>query len=166
MKIYLIGMPGSGKTTLGLQLASDLMLDFVDLDAEIVKHEGMPVPDIFQGKGEAYFRQVESDVLHEWAASSKSFVMATGGGAPCFLQGIEVINQTGLSIFLDVDFSEIMRRISSATHRPLLRASDDNERRTRLMKLLDTRLPVYRRAKITLHNPTRRDLLSAVNPRS
>ena len=98
-KIYLIGMPGSGKTTLGLQLAEALQLPFVDLDKEIEKHEGKSVPDIFSQQGEAHFRQVESKLLKEWSASGKTFIMATGGGAPCNHHGIEVINRSGLSIF-------------------------------------------------------------------
>src|SRR5689334_5487844 len=102
MKIFLIGLPGSGKSTLGKDLADALLVDFVDLDVEIEKQENKIVQDIFREKGEDYFRQVESSVLKVWAASSKSFVMSTGGGAPCFYGGIDVINESGISIFLNV----------------------------------------------------------------
>ena len=78
MKIFLIGMPGSGKSTLGRQVARHLGIEFVDLDAEIEKAEAKSISDIFSQQGEDYFRIVESRLLLEWAASTKAFVMATG----------------------------------------------------------------------------------------
>lgn len=154
MKIYLIGMPGSGKTTLGKMLSSKLMLDFVDLDEEIEKREQKVIPEIFSKKGEDYFRQVESALLHEWAASPKSFVMSTGGGAPCFHKGIEVINETGLSIFLDVPVSILVERVAEKTNRPLLQSQDHAELTNKLEKLRRSRLPFYEKAKFCVSNPT------------
>ena len=77
-------MPGSGKTTLGKRLAREMLMPFVDLDKEIERREGKSDQQLFSESGEDYFRQVESKELIEWAASPKSFVMATGGGTPCF----------------------------------------------------------------------------------
>jgi shikimate kinase len=111
MKIFLIGMPGSGKTTLGKRLAKEMLLPFVDLDKEIERREGKSVQQLFTENGEDYFRQVESKELIEWSASAKSFVMATGGGTPCFYEGIKVINQSGLSIFLDVPLTTLLSRL-------------------------------------------------------
>src|SRR4029453_2479239 len=99
MKLFLIGLPGSGKTTIGAALANRLSMEFVDLDKEIETREGNSVPEIFAAHGEAHFRQVESTLLLEWATAQRSFVMATGGGTPCFFDGIDVINKHGLSIF-------------------------------------------------------------------
>src|SRR5687767_13761414 len=110
MKIYLIGMPGCGKTTLGRQLASAIHLPFVDLDQEIEAREKKSIPEIFEQQGEDYFRQVESGLLYELAGSDKRFIMATGGGSPCFFRGIEVINLTGLSIFLDTSVDILLDR--------------------------------------------------------
>src|SRR5436189_5502924 len=93
MKIFLIGMPGAGKSTLGRPLAAALNLPFVDLDKEIEKHEQKSIPEVFELRGEDYFRKSESTLLKSWAESNRSFVLATGGGAPCFHDGIEVINK-------------------------------------------------------------------------
>jgi len=153
-RIYLVGLPGSGKTTLGIALAAALELPFVDLDAEIEKQEGQAVPDIFGTKGEDYFRQVESRVLREWAGSSQPFVMGTGGGAPCFYNGIDIINSSGVSIFLDVSVDEILRRLAAFSNRPLLQAEDGQKKREKLEALRQARLGIYRQATVTLQNPT------------
>ena len=153
-RIYLVGLPGSGKTTLGTALAAALSLPFVDLDAEIEKQEGEAVPSIFSSKGEDHFRRVESRVLREWAGSLQSFVMGTGGGAPCFYQGMDIINSSGISIFLDVAVDEILRRLAAFNNRPLLQAEDDQKKREKLEGLRQTRLGTYRRATIIIQNPT------------
>ncbi len=112
MKIYLIGMPGSGKTTIGEKISRKLSVGFVDLDKEIELKEGNSVSEIFASKGEDYFRRVESTLLAEWASDSGSWIMATGGGAPCFFNGIDVINQSGISIFLDETTSVLVARLA------------------------------------------------------
>jgi shikimate kinase len=161
MKIFLIGMPGSGKTTLGKKIADELHLPFVDLDDEIVKKDGRSITEIFSASGEEYFRQTESATLIEWASSSRDFVMATGGGAPCFHMGIEVINKTGVSVFLDVPIPTLLDRLKSKTDRPLL--SDDlTEKEQKLRSLRDTRLSCYNEAKIKLTNPDIQQVLKAI----
>ena len=121
MKIFLIGLPGSGKTTLAKELAAKLKLPYVDLDVEVEKAEMKTIPQIFKDKKENYFRKIESQILKSWTQSDSSFVMATGGGAPCFFDNLELMNQTGITIFLDVPTKEIARRISSQSDtRPLL----------------------------------------------
>src|SRR5690242_5204760 len=112
MKIFLLGLPGSGKTTLGKRLATALQLPFVDLDKEIERTEGKQIKDIFAEKKEDYFRKLESAELKRWCAKPGDYVMATGGGAPCFFDNIDVINSSGKSIFIDVPASEIVRRMS------------------------------------------------------
>ena len=162
MKIFFIGMPGSGKTTMGLQVAAELMMDFVDLDKEIERHERKSVPEIFLEHGESYFREVESRLLHEWAASPKSFVMATGGGAPCFFKGIEVINKSGLSIFLDVPVAELVTRLKSKNDRPLLN-SEAGEKEKVLNSLKDARYSCYAQASIVLKNPDLNSILESIH---
>lgn len=163
MKVFLVGMPGSGKTTLGEQVANALMVPFVDLDKEIEKRQGKSVPEIFSTQGESYFRQVESALLREWAARNESFVMATGGGAPCFFDGMEVINTNGVSIFIDVPLDVLIERTKSKSHRPLLNSGNDDELKMKLTGLLSSREKIYRTARFTLVKPTLNNVLSVLD---
>jgi shikimate kinase len=154
MKLFLIGMPGSGKTTLGEKVASQLKLDFVDLDHEIESREKKSIPEIFKEQGEDYFRKVESTLLKEWAESSKDFVMGTGGGAPCFHNGMEVINKAGISIFLDVPVDQLVERVQTKTNRPLLQSETTEELKARLEKILGVRRGIYQKAHHTILRAT------------
>jgi len=155
MKIFLLGLPGSGKTTLGKQLAATLRLPFVDLDKEIEKREGKPIREIFAEKKEDYFRKLESAELNKWCASIGDFMMATGGGAPCFFDNLEVINRSGKSIFLDVPASEIVKRMSNGPieKRPLLAAGGKDGLKDSIEFLRSNRLSYYRKAAIILSGP-------------
>jgi shikimate kinase len=167
MKIFLIGMPGSGKSTIGRQIANELSMAFVDLDQEIEIQEGRLIKDIFSTNGEGYFRQVESNVLNLWCDSQKDFVLATGGGAPCFHNGIEAINKSGLSIFLDVPVQELVRRVEKNFDRPLLAVSDDGEAskiqlQQKLEGIRNNRLQYYMQAAIRIENPTYQHVIKAI----
>jgi shikimate kinase len=162
MKIYLIGMPGSGKSTLGKKLAETLSSHFVDLDKVIEDREQKDVKDIFRDKGEDHFRLIESQLLREWAGSEQSFVMATGGGAPCFYQGIDIINKTGLSIFLDVSIDTLLKRLHANTDRPLLNTIDAKDKDEKLHALRTSRLSCYQKAHVIVTNPTIKKLEEAI----
>lgn len=165
MKIFLVGMVGSGKTTLGKQLAEELHIPFVDMDWEIEKRENKSIKEIFAMEGEDHFRKLEAETLREWAGSQNDLVMGTGGGAPCFYNGMDIINQSGLSIFLDVAVEELKSRLAAATDRPLLNAVDEKEREMKLHSLRETRLPVYHRAHIVIEDPTIEKVLKAIRLR-
>ncbi|MFZ5971079.1 MAG: shikimate kinase [Bacteroidota bacterium] len=168
MKIFLVGLPGSGKTSLGRELASALTLPFFDLDKEIERHEQKLVKDLFKEKGEPYFRQLESDLLAKACRSDKQFVMATGGGAPCFFDNMEKINRAGISIFLDVPASEIMRRMlaSKLENRPLLAASGKDGLKDQIEFLRSNRINTYRQAQFTFQGEaiSVQQVLAAINP--
>ncbi len=152
MKIFLIGLPGSGKTTLGKQVAHQLSIPFVDLDAAIEKAEQRTIPEIFKQSGENYFRQLESELLKKWTTSSTDFLMATGGGAPCFFDNIQVMNQHGLTFFLDVPAMEIAQRISASNKqdRPLVNSMDFDVLKDQVETLRSRRLSFYKQAQQTL----------------
>ncbi len=152
MKIYLIGLPGSGKTTLAKELAAKLKLPYIDLDVEIEKAEMKTIPQIFKEKKEPHFRKIESQLLKSWSLSSSSFVMATGGGAPCFLENMAAMNQSGTTIFLDVPTMEIARRIvlSNGEERPLVKSNGIDGLKDQIEFMRSQRLSFYKQASITI----------------
>ena len=159
-------MPGSGKTTLGRQLAGHLHVDFVDLDAEIERVEQKSISEIFREQGEEQFRLTEAKLLRDWAAASFSFVMSTGGGAPCFHKGIEVINEHGISIFLDCTVDDLIDRVKRNRERPLLLSEDEAELKRKLERMLESRLACYHQAKIVLKDPSLHALLEHLQPKT
>jgi shikimate kinase len=162
MKIFLVGMPGSGKSTLGKQLANKLMEKFIDLDHEIEMHEQKSVSEIFAKSGEDYFRTIESKLLHQFAGSADSFVMATGGGAPIFFDGMNIINKSGVSVFLNVPIETLVKHTSNRSTRPLLKNENESELREKLTNIRETRLKTYQQARIVLDDPTLSSLLKAL----
>lgn len=151
MKLFLIGLMGSGKSFLGKKISEALHLPFIDLDSEIEKVEGQAVSEVFSAKGEEYFRKIEAATLRV-CAETKEFVMATGGGVPCFHQNMEFIKKTGVSIFLDVPTATIAKRLNEEQRdqRPILRnTTSDNVEQT-LAALLKDRLKFYSQADFTV----------------
>ncbi len=148
MKIFLIGLPGSGKTTTGKELAKNLGVPFIDLDVEIEIREKRNIQQLFKVLGEGYFRKVESAILKEWCNSESDFVMATGGGTPCFFDNMEFINKAGKSIFFDVPTKEIAARIkkSQLNNRPLFENLHDEELKDKIEFLRSQRVSFYQKA--------------------
>ena len=152
--IFLIGMPSSGKSTLGRQIAKSLGYEFVDLDVRIEIAEGKKIAEIFTLNGEEYFRKAENQQLKKIAKDSK-LVVATGGGAPCHHDGLEYIKENGISIFLDVKPEMLVERmrVSKKNERPLF----DLESKSLLETISETynsRLPIYQKADITVEGDT------------
>lgn len=104
--IVLIGMPGSGKTTIGSKVAESTSKTFIDTDWEITKKTGMNIPDIINKKGEKAFREIESDVIKELAAK-QSAVIATGGGAVLNCRNVELLKENGIIVFIDRPIDDI-----------------------------------------------------------
>jgi shikimate kinase len=140
--IFLVGMMGSGKTTLGRALAQRLRLHFVDTDRIMVERTGVPVATIFEIEGEDGFRKRESAVLSE-VAEGDSQVIATGGGAILARENREVMRRRGTVIYLRAQVDSLWERTRHDTSRPLLRTPDP---RATLASLLEQRDPLYREA--------------------
>jgi len=135
--VYLVGMPGSGKSTVGRELAGRFGVPFVDLDAEIERRNGATVTEIFGERGEAGFRALEAQALLD-ASTHDPAVVACGGGVVLEPANRIALRNTGICVFLDVPLAELRHRVEPAADRPLIRAEGDLER------LLESREPLYR----------------------
>jgi shikimate kinase len=154
MKLYLIGLLGSGKSVLGKELSQLLKLPFIDLDDVLEAQENGKVSQIFSEKGEAHFRAIEAEALRK-ESTQKEFVMATGGGTPCFHDNISFINQMGTSVFLNTPVSEIVKRLKGEQRkaRPLLASVPDDQLQPTLEGMLQNRLKFYKQAHLVV-DPT------------
>lgn len=148
-RIYLLGMPGSGKSTLSKQLAKEINYHFLDLDEWIVQHERNSISEIFAIKGEEYFREIERKALL-YSLTLQKTVIATGGGTPCFFDNMQIIKNNGFSIFLDVPLEVLAQRVSKEVNtRPLLN-TENKEVIDQLTEKYNYRLPFYRQAELTI----------------
>jgi shikimate kinase len=135
--VYLVGMPGSGKSTVGRELAGRFGVPFVDLDVEIERATGRSVPEIFAADGEAAFRALEAKALVE-ASREDPAVVACGGGIVLEPANRITLRNTGQCVFLDVPLEVLRRRVPPAQDRPLIRREGDLE------ELLAAREALYR----------------------
>jgi shikimate kinase len=144
MKIYLVGFMGSGKTTVGRELAARIEAPFFDLDEMIESAENLSIKDIFAQHGEPYFRKRERDILKS-TKHLDAAVVATGGGTFTFEENIQFIQSVGLSIYLAAPYALLRARIDlKSEDRPLFR--DDLSTH----ELLASRLRYYRMSDITI----------------
>jgi len=122
MNIYLIGMMGTGKSTLGKTLSKNMQKPFIDLDSEIEKTGGNSVSEIFDRDGEERFREMETEQLKQYSGS----VVACGGGIVLKLENRHFIKENGIAILLTASMGELSQRLSDSDNRPLL-ANDITE---------------------------------------
>ncbi len=150
MKIFLIGMMGTGKSHWTKKLSKKLKVGGYDLDFLIESHEEKTIAEIFAEDGETYFRKSESSILH-WFGEKKSFVLATGGGTPCFHENMDWMNNQGITIWIDEPIEALAERlIPEKSHRPLIQNLSDAELHQFLTAKLVERLPFYHRATFHL----------------
>ncbi|MBK0403304.1 shikimate kinase [Adhaeribacter sp. BT258] len=156
MHIYLIGMPGAGKTTLGRNLAAQLGRTFLDLDEAIEEAAGKTIPQIFEEKGEAYFRELEAETLKTVSFSAEKLVVATGGGTPCFHQNMAFMHAHGLTVYLKVSPEVLAERLlaSDLSARPLLKNKTKPLVMKYLRETLRERATFYEQAGIIFENPS------------
>ncbi|MBM0740473.1 shikimate kinase [Phormidium sp. CLA17] len=149
--LYLIGMMGAGKTTLGKHLAQELGYRFFDTDSVIEQVAQQSIPDLFAAEGESGFRALETQVLAELSAYTR-LAIATGGGIVLRQQNWSYLRH-GIIVWLDVPLSELHRRLQEDQHRPLLQTSEQAPEQApdlslRLQTLMDQRQALYAQADV------------------
>lgn len=140
--IILVGFMGTGKTAVGKELAKKLKMKFIDIDDIIEKREGMEISDIFEQKGEPYFRDVEKKVAREVSKQS-NLVIAAGGGVVINEENVKNLKSNGIMICLNASPDKILERTKRYTHRPLLNVPEPSKR---VWELLAKRAQYYARA--------------------
>lgn len=145
--VVLVGMMGSGKSSVGRRLAARLGLPFVDADAEIETAAGMTIPEIFAQRGEAEFRDGERRVIARVLTTRAPLVLATGGGAFMNAETRARIGDLGVSVWLKAEPDVLMRRVRKRSNRPLLQTADPEGT---LRRMLAEREPVYALADLTI----------------
>lgn len=147
-KVYILGLPASGKTTTAKWLATELNWGLIDLDDAIEDQEGMTIATIFNKKGETYFRNLENSVLRKTAEMNNT-VISTGGGIVEFPENIDWMNNHGLTIYLNADKELILSRIiEKIDERPMFMGLDSQGIREKLDEILLKRNKMYSKSKL------------------
>ncbi|HTL80872.1 MAG TPA: shikimate kinase [Bacteroidia bacterium] len=148
MRIFLVGFMGSGKSTIGEGLATELDLKFIDLDKEIEKKYGKDIAAIFNTDGEKHFRDLEKQTLDELIENNDDFVMSCGGGTASFDDNMDKMNEAGVTIYIKLSTDHLAERLEPLVDsRPLLNGKHGHELWTFIHELLQEREPDYLRAK-------------------
>ena len=151
MNIILVGMMGSGKSTVGKLLSRQMHWNFYDSDQWIEQKQGQTIAEIFKSNGENFFRKLEQETLQELCAQKNS-IIATGGGAPCFEENWKYLQEHGWVVWLKARPETLWHRLqkSPVGQRPLLAAEDFETFKT----LLKKREPCYEQAQAIIETDT------------
>lgn len=148
MKIFLIGFMGCGKSTLGKKLAAKMSYEFIDLDHQLEKELGMSIGQYFAEHGEAAFREQEKKILQGYAYPG-NVVVATGGGAPCYFDNMDWMNQNGTTVYISLAPAALAKRLESGKDkRPLLKDLTEEEMIAFIEGKLAEREEFYQAAQI------------------
>lgn len=164
LPIFLMGFMGSGKSSFGKKLANQLDIKHLDLDDLIEQESGRSISEIFEAKGESYFRRLESEalkkVIHEKA------VVSLGGGTPCKDENLSIIKENGTSLYLKKDLHILVSRLmDSKKKRPLIEGKNRKALTQYITKTLKAREGYYRQADITIQqtNPKASEVALLIN---
>lgn len=151
MRVFLVGLPGAGKSTLGKALAAALDLPFTDQDELLRLQYGLTARRMLETLGEAAFRLREAAELLKWISRNDSGVMATGGGSPAHFAGMSVMRAVGFVVWLDLSCEAWLKRIASLRDRPLLWQDDGKLDLAFANCLYEARRPGYSLAQIRVN---------------
>lgn len=142
---------GAGKTHWGRLLSEKLGIRFFDLDEQVTEHAGKSIPAIFATEGEEQFRLMEKDVLHIITESHDSFVMACGGGSPCYFNNIEYMNQSGTTVWINTPLDRLFHRlVLEKEKRPLIKQLSDEQLKGYISKKFADRKIYYEQANVAV----------------
>ena len=148
--IFLIGFMGAGKSTIGKKLAHRLGLTFFDLDKLIEAKAGCSISDIFKFLGETAFREMEQACLQTFQTKDH-FLLACGGGTPCFYDNLSVMKNQGLVVYVDLQDSVLYERLSKAKKiRPSIVGMDEKQLKEFISNQLKVRMSFYEQADLTI----------------
>lgn len=156
---------GSGKSHISKILSDKLNFKLIDLDKEISKRNKMTIPEIFDKKGEIYFRKLERETLEEILASEKNTILSLGGGTPVYYNNMEIINHNSKSVFLRASVSTLTERLSKQKEkRPLIANITDENLAEFIAKHLFERNDFYNKAQISIitDNRTPKDIVNEI----
>ena len=150
MHLSFIGFMGSGKTTVGQAMATRLGRSFLDIDAEVERMLGMPIPLVFAELGEPAFREAEQDALSDALRPKEPIVLATGGGTPCTEGAMEWMRRKSLVVALAPPLEVLLLRLeSSLDTRPILKGKTGQALAQHVQRMMLTRAACYGQADIT-----------------
>lgn len=149
-RVFLVGYMGSGKSTIGRYVAADMKWDFVDMDAYFEQKHQCTISRFFADHGEDAFRRAEHEVVAELCKAERTIV-ATGGGAPCFFDNMDLMNAAGATIYINVSPDELTARLrTQRDQRPILASKTDDELLDFIGRQLAQREPHYRKAHMVV----------------
>lgn len=152
MIISLVGYMGSGKSHISKILSDKINFKLIDLDKEISRRNKLTIPEIFEKKGEIYFRKLERETLEEILATQENIVLSLGGGTPVYYNNMEIINNNSASVFLRASISTLAERISKQKEkRPLIAKIADEDLPEFIAKHLFERNVYYSKAQLSIN---------------
>lgn len=153
--IFLVGMPGCGKTSIAKKLARKLSCNWIDLDEQICHTTSLSIAQFFEKFGEEKFRELERDTLHI-IGKIDPCIVATGGGTPAFYDNMNYINSCGVSVYLEANEKFLLDRLSTKTNeRPMFSGLSHEKIQIKISKILAERERFYKQAKYTFKLPVK-----------
>ncbi len=151
MKIVLLGYMASGKSVVGTILATKLGTQCIDLDHYIEENEGLKISQLFESKGEIYFRKIEAFYLVELLNQNKDIIISLGGGTPCYGKNMELIERKSISFYLNASINTLFERLKGETSkRPLVATIGEENLKEYIAKHLFERSNFYNKAQHTI----------------
>ncbi|WP_117882693.1 shikimate kinase [Aureibaculum luteum] len=150
MKLVFIGYMASGKSSIGRIIAKKVQIPFIDLDDFIEKKENLSIVELFKTKGEIYFRKKETQFLEELLKNEESFVLALGGGTPCYGKNIDLVNEFSTSVYLKSSLQNTYTTLSKSENkesRPLIASIPNDKLKEFIAKHLFERTQYYQQAQ-------------------